>query len=165
MAASSSLDKRTIPVSNKNSTRRLLPYTRCGPSPGVGQDITFLQGRRRPWPPSPGALNSWLAWARKTLLDLCWLLRLPCHRFWSQVCNDGLHMWLGELLEVFQREQDRENSWHLTIQQTNYNILSSLDISFTMSSMVSVFSPSSSPLHQTGLEVKLAMFYTNVVTL
>ena len=44
---------------------------------------------------SPGALNSWLAWARKTLLDLCWLLRLPCHRFWSQVCNDGLHMWLG----------------------------------------------------------------------
>ena len=73
-------------------------------------------------------------------------------------------MWLGELLEVFQREQDRENSWHLTIQQTNYNILSSLDISFTMSSMVSVFSPSSSPLHQTGLEVKLAMFYTNVVT-
>ena len=40
----------------------------------------------------------------------------------------------------------------------------SLDISMTMSSLVSVFPPASTPLHQTGLEVKLAMFYTSVIT-
>lgn len=277
MAAPLPLDKRTIPVSNKNGLHKEAPA------------IHKMWSHPRSWtgyhlPPgqeeslAPGALDSWLARTRKTLSDLCWLLRLPCHKFWSQVCNDdGLHMWLGELLEVFPREHDRDNSWHPTIQQTNYNILQkmflvhvrlctykessvdffnpdawghmlydqyllelpkildmcvlfspcnksitskmvsnvfkyqtqymvdlvetgltmetaldsateqyqvlsisppspsslkslldlssySLDISITMSSLVSVFPPSSSPLHQTGLEVKLAMFYTNVVT-
>merc|ERR1711970_148206 len=39
-----------------------------------------------------------------------------------------------------------------------------MDISITLSSLVSVFPPSSHPLHQTGLEVRLASYYSNVVT-
>jgi len=271
------LDKRTIPVTNKNGLHKDAPA------------IHKMWSQPRRWtgyslPPSledcqvAGALDHWLGMARRTLVDLSWLLRLPCYKFWSQICNDdGLHMWLGELLEIFPREHDRNSSWDSTIQQMNssilqkmflvhvrlctykessvdffnpdawgkmlydkylmelpkildmcvlfspcnkvitskmvenvfkyqnqymtdlvetgltmetaldsateqYQVLSlsppsssslrnlldlatySLDISITLSSLVSVFPPASTTLHQTGLEVKLAMFYTNVIT-
>jgi len=271
------LDKRTIPVTNKNGLHKDAPA------------IHKMWSQPRRWtgyslPPSledcmvSGALDHWLGMAKRTLGDLSWLLRLPCYKFWSQICNDdGLHMWLGELLEIFPREHDRDSSWDSTIQQMNssilqkmflvhvrlctykessvdffnpgawgkmlydkylmelpkildmcvlfspcnkvitskmvenvfkyqnqymadlvetgltmetalesateqYQVLSlsppstsslrnlldlatySLDISITLSSLVSVFPPASTTLHQTGLEVKLAMFYTNVIT-
>jgi len=271
------LDKRTIPVANKNGLHKDAPA------------IHKMWSQPRRWtgyslPPGQedcqvsGALDSWLGVVSRTLSDLSWLLRLPCYKFWSQICNDdGLHMWLGELLEIFPREHDRDPTWVPSIQQMHskilqkmflvhvrlctykessvdffnpdawghmlydkyllelpkildmcvlfspcnkaitskmvgnlfkyqkqyladlvetgltmetalesateqYQVLSlsppsmssltslidlatySLDISMTMSSLVSVFPPASTPLHQTGLEVKLAMFYTSVVT-
>jgi len=271
------LDKRTIPVANKNGLHKDAPA------------IHKMWSQPRRWtgyslPPGQeecqvsGALDSWLGVVSRTLSDLSWLLRLPCYKFWSQICNDdGLHMWLGELLEIFPREHDRDPTWEPSIQQMHskilqkmflvhvrlctykessvdffnpdawghmlydkyllelpkildmcvlfspcnktitskmvgnlfkyqkqyladlvetgltmetalesateqYQVLSlsppsnsslnslidlatySLDISMTMSSLVSVFPPAATPLHQTGLEVKLAMFYTSVVT-
>jgi len=126
MAAPIPLDKRTIPVTNKNGLLKDAPA------------IHKLWSQLRRWtgyslPPSlddcqvAGAIDSWMNIARKTLADLSWLLRLPCYKFWSQICNDdGLHMWLGELLEVFPREHDRNSLWDPIIQQMNSNILQKL---------------------------------------
>jgi len=272
------LDKRTIPVTNKNGLQRSAPAIHSMwtvPRTWTGYHLPPSQEGT---PALPGALDHWVGQAKRILSELCWLLRLPCHKFWSQICNDdGLHRWLGELLEVFPREHDRDSSWDLIIKQINTSILQkmflvhvrlctykesateffnptawghmlydqflielpklmdmcvlfspcnknitskmvgnvfkhqpqymedlvetgltmdtaletateqyqvlclsppssfslvslldlsiySLDISLTLFSLVSVFPPSSSPLHQTGLEVKLAMFYTSVVT-
>ena len=33
----------------------------------------------------PGAVDTWLAVASGVSADLTWLLRLQCHKFWSQV--------------------------------------------------------------------------------
>jgi len=116
------LDKRTIPVTNKNGLHRSAPA------------IHSMWSVPRTWtgyhlPPdkedtAPGVLDHWVGQARRIISELSWLLRLPCHKFWSQICNDdGLHRWLGELLEVFPREHDRDNSWDDIIKQINTSIL------------------------------------------
>lgn len=271
------LDKRTIPVTNKNGLLKDAPAIhKMWSQPRIWTNYQF--------PPSAneskitGAVDSWLATSKKTLSELCWLLKLPANKFWSQICNDdGLHMWLGEILETFPREHERDNNWSDVVHQMNKNILQkmflvhvrlcthkesssdfftpeawghmlydkyllelpkildmcvlfapcnkaitnkmianvfkyqnqymgdlletgltleaaldsaseqyqvlslsqpsqttyqnfldlvrySLDISITLNSIVSVYPPVCHPLHQTGLEIKLAMFYTNVIT-
>ena len=87
------LEKRTIPVVNKNGTHKEAPaihklwsevrtWTRYAAAPD--QDEAAVTG----------ALDTWLVTARRIMSELTWLLRVPCHVFWSQICHDdGLHRW------------------------------------------------------------------------
>ena len=36
-----------------------------------------------------GAQEAWQELASKVIGDLNWLLRVPCHVFWSQICHDN----------------------------------------------------------------------------
>ena len=78
------LEKRVIPVNNKNGLLKDAPavhkvwveartWTRYETPPDAGE-INL-----------PGAVDSWLGTSRAISSQLSWLLRLPCNVFWSQL--------------------------------------------------------------------------------
>ena len=81
------LEQRTIPVANKNGLNK--------DAPAVHKLWSEARTWTR-WRPSPdqeeaaitGAEDSWLTTARRIGSELSWLLRIPCHAFWSQMCHD-----------------------------------------------------------------------------
>ena len=125
-AATLPLEKRVIPVNNKNGLLKDAPavhkvwveartWTRYETPPESGE-INL-----------PGAVDSWLATARGISSQLSWLLRLPCNVFWSQLCHDeNLSRWLGDLMETFPREHDRQPWWTESVRGAHNTILQKL---------------------------------------
>jgi len=120
------LEKRFIPVDNKNGMHKDIPALDKHWS--VVRSWTMYSS-----PPDKqeaelsGALETWLNQSRRIDQDLGWLLRLPCHIFWSQICFDQtLHRWLGDTMENFPRDHDQDSSWSETIIKANNSILHKL---------------------------------------
>jgi len=120
------LEKRYIQVDNKNGLHKDIP--------AVDKHWTVVKTWTsyslppdKPEAELSGALETWLIQTRRTDQDLVWLLRLPCHIFWSQICFDQtLHRWLGDIMETFPRDHDEDFSWSETIMKTNNSILHKL---------------------------------------
>ena len=120
------LEKRVIPLNNKNGLLKEAPavhkvwvearsWTRYETPPDAGE-IHLA-----------GALDTWLATARSISSQLSWVLRLPCNVFWSQLCHDeNLTRWLGDVMETFPREHDRQPWWTEAVREAHKTILQKL---------------------------------------
>ena len=124
LAAPLPLEKRTIPVTNRNGVLREAPAVH---SLWCEADRVWTEYQQPPGPTErgvEGAEQAWLTTGLKVAAQLAWLLARSAHRFWSQISHDdGLHRWLSDLLEVFPREQDRDPAWSQEVKQTNQTIL------------------------------------------
>merc|ERR1719309_782110 len=99
------LEQRTIPIT-KNGVQKDAPAlhkmwrtTRSWTRYTAPPSATALQ--------VPGAKDAWIYEAKKVDGDLTWLLRLPAHKFWSQLMNDDdLQKCLEKILQMFPRQHD-----------------------------------------------------------
>ena len=119
------LEKRMIPVNKQNGLHKEAPAIHK----------VWLEARswtRYEVPEAaeihlPGAEDSWLSSASILSSELSWLLRLPCHSFWSQLCHDeSLARWLAEMMETFPREHDRPAWWTVAVREAHNKILQKL---------------------------------------